>query len=204
MDLTTEARVAQLVNPGGALSAHEEARFHRLILQVSAEAERYMDRGVQVATRTEYFDVNEYQRVFQLKAWPVTAVTSVHFDPEQAFAADKLLVAGDDYLSPVLDGLGMLELRGSLVLAGRYPKSLKVISTGGMASTTEEFVSLYPDIAGAIDHQVVHLWRHGKNSGVQSVSSEFGTVLAPAQPLREWLPFVWTVLNRHRRIAIAS
>lgn len=210
MDLTTIARVAQLVNPGGALPTTgtgengEEAIFNRLILQVSEDARRFLDREVLIATRTQYFDVEQYQRVFQLNAWPILSVTSVNYDPDQTFDAADNLTAGDDYRNAVLDSVGHLELRRDLLSQGRVGKSLKVVYRGGMATDTSDFVMKYPDIASALDFEIIHRWRFEKTGGITSISSEFGTIVKPSAPLKGWTPFARVTLERHRRIAIAS
>lgn len=203
MDLTTAARVGQLIAPGAALQPDDESLYNRLIQTVSEAARRFLDREVLTGTKTEYFDVSAWQQVFQLKAYPVTSVTSVKFDTDQEFGSDTTLDT-DEYWSPVLEPQGLLTLKSPPLALGRAPKSLKVVYVGGMAADVEAFVTAYPDIAGAIDQQCAYLYHRRNQQGVASVSSEFGTFVAPVPALTEWVPYVRSVLNRHRRIVIAA
>lgn len=212
MELTTEARVSQLINPGGALTpdsndaaADQTVIFRQLIIAVSSAAEGYMDRQAKLKATTEYLTVRDFQRLFQLKAWPVESVTSVAFDPEQTFGTDTLLVAVDDYLNPVLSESGILAIRRDLWSADEPAReSLRVIYRGGMAATTEEFIKLYPDLAGAIDQQIAYIWARRNQQGVQSIGGELGNVAFPSPPVYEWCFASKTVLDRYRRITFAA
>ena len=216
MDLTTKARVAQLVNPGGTLDPADPdgALFDVLIDQVSAVAERYMDRTVLVGTYTEYFDINPFQRSFWLKAWPVTAITSVNFDPANLFPAGNVLDS-TDYVSPILHPMGILEMKWDLYSgADLLPRALKVVYTGGMATgadaaaQTAAFIAAYPDIAGAIDQQVAFQWHNRNNQGMSSLSGEGGGVVLPVmflgQEVQQLVPLVRSILERHRRPPLAA
>lgn len=201
MDLTTVARVAQRVNPAGPLPvSHDEvAIYQNLIVEVSEGVRRYLDRETEVATRTEYLDVNEWQCLFYLKAWPITVVTGVWFDPDQGFTTDTALASTDDFLNAARGRMGEFELKAPLVSGGRASRALKITYTGGMATSTEAFIASYPDIAAAVDQQVAHMWRTRNNAGLNSINSDAGVLVHPFSPIHEFLLSVKSVLNRHRR-----
>lgn len=206
MELTTEARVAQLVLPGAAPNQDEQIPlFRQLILAVSAQVEKFLGRDVQKRTLTEYLTVSSYQRVFHLRAYPVTSVTSVSFDPDQEFAADTALDAGDDFLSPALDQSGLLTIRSDLWVGSEPARNaLRVVYVGGMAADVESFVTLYPDIAGAVDQQVAFNYHRRNSNGMQSLASEMGSVIVQEPPMPGILSSVRSVLERHRRVVIGA
>lgn len=200
MDLTTTTRVANLVNAGGTAPASFNTTVALLITSVSVAVEKYLDRVIQTATRTEYFDVTNDQRVFALKAFPVSAVTGVWFDEEQTWGSDTEM-GTDEWRSPVYDPRGLLTLavpQKVYITPGvdvAY-RSLKVTYTGGMAADTNAFVAAYPDVAGAVDFQVAYLWHRRNELGLASVSGDAGSVSIGADA---WLPWVKIVLEQYRR-----
>lgn len=200
MDLTTTTRVANLVNAGGTAPASFNTTVAILIATVSSAVEKYLDRGISIAGRTEYFDTTNDQRVFALKAYPVTSVEGVWFDEEQEWGADTELDSSE-YRSPVYDPRGLLTLsvpQKIYISPGvdvAY-RSMKVTYTGGMASNTAAFISAFPDIAGAVDHQVAYLWHRRNELGLASVSGDAGSVSIGAD---SWLPWVKVVLEQYRR-----
>lgn len=200
MDLTTTTRVANLINAGGAAPASFTTTAAILVSTVSAAVERYLDRGMQTAARTEYFDVTNDQRVFALKAYPVSSVTGVWFDVEQTWDATTELSSAE-YRSPVYDPRGLLTLsipQKIYITPGvdvAY-RAMKVSYTGGMAADTNAFIAAFPDIAGAVDHQVAYLWHRRNELGLASVSGDAGSVSPGAE---SWLPWVKTVLDQYRR-----
>ena len=208
MDLSTAERARVLLMGGGidagtALSSDASAALAQLLTGVSAACEGVMDRHAESGvSRTEYFDVYPGQRVFSLRAYPVASVTSVHFDPEQSFGSETALTVATDYANPALDVNGFLILKTTLDAMTDYPlpRALKVIYTGGMAASAAAFVTAFPDIAGAVDRQVIYEWKRRNDAGVVSVSDASGTVTIPELHL---LRATREVLARHRRINVA-
>lgn len=208
MDMTTVARVDLLINPAssstveGAVPDFRINQIRNLIIGVSAAAEKFLGRHAQRATRTEYLDVGPYQRRFILQGWPVTSVSRVNFDTSQEWDASDDIDSGD-YLSPIYDACGVLEMTYDLVTGSRpRHSSLLVTYTGGMAADTEAFVQAYPDVAAAVDQQVAFLWHRRNDLGASSISTEMGTVSVPE--VKMWLPLVRSVLVRHRRVPVAA
>jgi hypothetical protein len=73
---------------------------------------------------------------------------------------------------------------------------MKITYTGGMAADTAGFISAFPDIAGAVDHQVAYLWHRRNELGIASVSGDAGSVSVGAD---SWLPWVKVILEQYRR-----
>lgn len=156
MNLTTPERVKLILAEG--VDAKAEALIVKLIESVSAWAEKYMRRTVASGTVTEYFDVKFPRTSVQLKAYPITSITTVHNSYDRTYDSTTL-VDSDDYV--VDPNTGILSFDYSLSTGVR---ALKVVYVGGMASTVDAFVSAYPDIARAVEAQVVHEFRRRKDS----------------------------------------
>lgn len=204
MDLTTRERVSSILF-GGTIDANAEPGDAQsiallvLVESVSAACERYLDRYVQSGiSRTEYLNVEGGQTLFTLRAYPVASVTGVWFDLNQTFAASTQL-SSTDYFSPIIDERGLLRLRYTL-LDDWYqipaPATLKVTYTGGMAASTQAFIATYPDLASAIDRQVIYEFKRKNDPGSLSISSEAGSVAIPEVHL---LRSTIEALDRHRR-----
>ena len=198
MDLTTTTRVGNLVAPGQTINAANTTILAQLITSVSARAEKLMDRVVLVGSQTEYHSVEPGQRLFGFRAWPVSAVTSVHYDTEQAWASAALIDA-DNYASPVYSGSGLLVLDyapNPMTAQATAFNSLKAIYTGGMAATAAAFITSYPDIAAAVDAQVGFEYHARNIQGMASVSGAAGGISVSTEA---WLPSTLAVLLSHRR-----
>lgn len=202
MDLTTTERVRTLLMGGGmdagtALEASSLAAVAQILVSVSAAAESYLDRNVQSGvSRTEYFDVRCDRMVYPLRAYPVASITGVWYDTTQAFAAATAL-SSSYYFSPTLDDRGLLRLKSPLQpYYDMAPAALKITYTGGMAATTTAFVAAFPDLAAAVDRQVIYEWKRRNDMGSLSVSGDGGTVTIPEVHL---LRSTLEILDRHKR-----
>ncbi len=188
MNLTNTDTVRKLMSDYETSDA--EPTINMLIVSVSAAAERFMGRSIESVSRTEYFDVERHQDSAQLAAWPVSSITTVHNDPERDYGTGSL-VDSDDY---VATDWGRLTFDYKLS-EGR--RALKVVYTGGLASTTETIVSSYPDLAVAIARQVVHEFRRVKSSDGSTAQFVGGSMSYVGQV--DWLDHVKSTLDLYRR-----
>lgn len=195
MNLTTYTRVGVLVVPGETPPASFQSVVGQIIAGVSAAVEQFLGRLIESKSRTEYLHVDEGCKMFRVSAWPVTSVTSIHFDPNQVFGSDTLLTS-DDYFNLTTGDSGVLVMKQPIYSPVPFaPASLKIVYTGGMASTTDLFASAYPDIAHAVDLQCAYLYHTRNAVGTTSSSGDSGSYsLQPS----DWLPEVKTILERHR------
>jgi hypothetical protein len=130
-----------------------------------------------------------------MRAFPVTTLTSVYLDVDQAFGADTALTS-DDYFNPTLSNDGIFALKlWPAVGEVDAPSALKVTYTGGMGTTTANFISGYPDIAHAIDLQCAHIYHTRNYAGTLSQSGDSGSVSIQTV---DWLPEVKATLDRYR------
>jgi len=181
--------------PGETAPSAFNTVIGQVITAVSAAAERYLGRWAQTTSRTEYFTVSPGKRVYRMRAFPVTTLTSVYLDVDQAFGADTALTS-DDYFNPTLSNDGIFALKLWPAVGEIDAQSaLKVTYTGGMATTTANFISGYPDIAHAIDLQCAHIYHTRNYAGTLSQSGDSGSVSIQTV---DWLPEVKATLDRYR------
>lgn len=154
MDLTTPTRVANILIPGQTPTAQFSSVVAPFITMASVMVENYLNRSITIGEYTEYFDVNLSDRVFRLRAYPVTAVSTVRYDTEQQWDSSTIITA-DQYRSPVYDPNGLLTLvAGRAVPLGFAARALKVVYTGGMATDTANFIATWPMISTVVDRLV--------------------------------------------------
>lgn len=172
MDLTTLERVTLRLfgENKDRGSASNEALLTSLITEMSATVERYLGRGVQSSSRTEYHDIDEWQRIVSLSAWPVSVVTSVSWSTDAA--TWTAYTVGTDYLNPLLRTDGQIHFISAPVCG---PQSLRVIYTGGMAASTAALITAYPELATAVDMQVAHEYQRRLDRGLISSGGITGT-----------------------------
>lgn len=158
MDLTTATRVAAILIPGSTPTQQYSAVIAPFITMVSGMIENYLNRNITIAEYTEYFDVNLSDRVFRLRAYPVTSVSTVRYDTEQVWDSSTIITP-DQYRSPVYDPNGLLTLvAGRAVPLGFAARALKVTYTGGMATNTANFIANFPVIATIADRMVAQYY----------------------------------------------
>lgn len=198
MNLSTVARVKALVSSFGTAPANADTEIAAVLATVSGAVERYLDRTVLAASVTEYFDVEYGMECVRLRAYPVTALTSVHYDADQSFGAETALTS-DDYYLPTLDPSGLLAFVSPFSPSRTHRRALKVVYTGGMAATADAFAAAFPDIAGAVDVQCSHEWQRRNALGVTNISYPDGTNASLS--FDRWIPSVKQVLDTYRRLS---
>lgn len=197
MDLTTLARVeTHLESKGTKITSGGDAEtlLSALIALYSASFERFMNRTVLAGATTEYFNVEPGQRVFQLAAYPVTDVTSVYHDTSREWTSGE--IDSDNYYLDTTTGLMTIDGHGLYPGAG----VLRAIYTGGMAANAAAFVVAFPEVAGAMDLQIVYHYGRVRALGATSVSGKDGSVTR--EGALDLLPTVKSALMAHRRMIV--
>lgn len=197
MDLTTLARVKEVLGGLSGVTV-EDTVLGQLIAGVSARVEAELDREVQSGTFTETFDAQDGQRVFPLRGYPVTSVTSVKEDSyDGSFGASATTLAATYYR--IAKRTGLLTLVDWSVTGD--PQSIQVVYVGGMAANTAAFVAAFPDLATAVDLQVAFLHRRKTTMGASSVSVQGSSVQFLIDRVA-FLPEVHDAIQRHRRLVV--
>ena len=177
MDLTTLARVRTLLKD---TSTQNDTLIDQLIDAVSPQLERIMNRHALEVARTEQYDVAPGQRVFMLRGFPVLASPAavVKNSLSRDFTAARAIDAPSYYLA-LARGVLTIDLVG----LEPGPGTLQVAYTGGLATTTTNLVTAFPDISVACELQVAYLIQRKDELGLASFSAEGGSI-AQAMPTK--------------------
>lgn len=151
MDLTTLARVK--ARASSLNDSTLDTILGTLIAEVSADAETRMARHAEVTERTEIVDLRPHQRFVRLPGAPISEVSEIKLAATPAFTDVDALTADEDYF--VLADTSQLHM----AVTTRVDAHLQVTYTGGMAADTAAFVAAFPDIAGAVEAEVVNRFR---------------------------------------------
>ena len=177
MDLTTLARVRTLLKD---TSTQNDTLIDQLIDAVSPQLERILNRHAMETDRTEQYDVAPGQEVFLLRGFPVLASPAAVV--KNSLSRDFTAASAIDTASYYIDlTRGILHI--DLVGLEPGPGTLQVAYTGGLATTTANIITLWPDIAAACELQVAYLIQRKDELGLASFSAEGGSV-AQALPTK--------------------
>ena len=133
----------------------DDALLAQLITGASAAILTFLGvDSAEAKSRTEDLDVemDGANQSFILRAFPVTSLTSVSFDPDLLFGSGTTLVANDDYALRSGGRTGVLTLKTSL--SGPYPGALRVVYVAGFGATTDAVIAAFPDLAMAAEFQI--------------------------------------------------
>jgi hypothetical protein len=185
LDMTTLTRVKAILAEG--VDSRGDTLLAQLITEVSAVAESFMRRQALSASTTEYFDVGPIMTRFQVRGYPITSVTTIHNDPDRAYGSSTL-VSSDDYAA--YSDIGQIAFDYAMSVGNR---ALKIVYIGGMATSTANFITAFPDITRAIEAQVVHEFRRRKDPQDGTSVGQF----LPGGGMT-FLAYTETILSRHR------
>ena len=167
--LTTLERVKRR---GSIRSDNDDQLIEDVIAEVSADAEDHIGRYVISTARTESFRIRAHEHNVSLLGYPVATLTSVKVHSRDDDWANVTALDASLY---VLDAdAGTVFLRGSVT---HNPTWVQVVYTGGLVSAsgddpvglTKNFIASYPQIAGAIDQEVVMRLQRRKMAGAGQI-----------------------------------
>jgi hypothetical protein len=167
VDLTTLARVKARRDLAGT---GDDALLSEFISAVSQTVEQLMHRHVLEAERTEVVRLERYQRTATLPGRPLSAVSAVTVGYRPSLDGSSV---SDPSTYDVLEEQGQVRLNWAPPWAPTY---VSVTYTGGMAADTAAFIAAYPELADAVDVEVVHRWNRRKNPGSESTKVGEATV----------------------------
>jgi len=176
--------------------------INQWIEALSAQLENELGRYLQATSRTVYIDVPGNERVFYVMGYPITTITSITTDASRTFTGSALD-------STSYDTTSLAYAQGRIELDAYPPKgnaTIKVVYTGGLATTVDTLISSYPDIAAAVERQIYYWWG---TRGFVGMAGRDGSEIGPgAQRLMQtltWhqahgdlLPEVWQIINKYR------
>lgn len=153
MLITTLANVKQLLSIEPS-NTGDDVRINSFVLAVSAAVEKHLMRFIETVERTQYFDVERSSKEFYLEAYPISAI-AVYNDYARGFTS---AISADNY--SIRGGNGRLVIDKQTLEEGY--DALKVVYTGGLASSQSALQSAYPDIEMAARIQCA-LWYKSKD-----------------------------------------
>lgn len=186
MNITTKANIKALI---GKDDAADDVILTAIALAVSIRCENYMERLVETAARTEYFDIAEEQRLFLVKAFPVSAC-QVWNDYDRSWSTEL-----DSSVFTFLGDWGEVIVDQYTLVAGA--KRLKITYTGGMAATQSAIETAFPDLEMAARIQGAFLWEKRQKLGIGAESFAGGSMRF--QTKLQLIPEVKQILNNFRR-----
>ena len=152
---------------GITTSSTEESECDLLINAASRLAADYTGRGMDTngvsrflsTSRTEYYDGDGSDTLY-VKAYPISAVTSLYVDPDRDYGSSTL-VDSDDYV--YYENEGKIKTDGALLASGS--KSIKLTYTGG-------YTTAPADLQQAVKELVAFWYKRNtdKRVGVSSVN----------------------------------
>ena len=165
--MTTLARVAARRDLQGTA---DDALLSEFIAAVSQTTEERVSRHAQAAARTEVFRVDRFKRMLTLPGRPISTVTSIKVNYIPVF---DTVTAADPSAYDILSDQGQVRLNWSLNYSPSY---VEVVYTGGMAADTTSFIAAYPEVADAVDVEVVNRWNRRKSPGGETTTLGSATV----------------------------
>lgn len=202
MDATTVARVKALLDITGS---SQDTVLGSMISAVSKRIEAYLDRPLELTSRTETYSIKPRQNKLYLRAYPVTSISSVKIALDWNFGAVTATSSNDYH---VIADNGTLHFTFFPVrnwLDDNYataPDVIQVVYTAGFAADTATLISEYPDIAMAADLQTVAMWR--RRDTPQGNSINVGNSSIQYEKPLNLVPDVIEALSPYRRLRFAA
>lgn len=154
---------------GDALTSAISARrdIERWIPTVSQQIENYLNTGLYLESRTEYFDALYNQKEFFVKGSPATILTSVKEDSSGLFEGAESTLT-DCYIG--VNGRSVCLPRA---MSYTHPHSIQIVYTGGLATSAYRTVFSVTPEAGKT--WVLNKYVSGNTSGACGIVRAIGT-----------------------------
>ena len=166
----------------------------KLIKDVSAEVEMYLNRSTAVVTDAiQYFDIPRYGVKMFLRAYPITTVTSLWNTTDRTYDSTTI-VDSDNYYVDTQHGIITVDKQYLLMGAG----AVKLQYTGGMASNTANFIRDYRALSSALATEV--MYRFQRNAEIGLIAASGGGSNVTLERRLQFHPSVQIVLQEHRRM----
>lgn len=188
LDLTTISRVKER---RGISSATHDSLLSNLIDEVSTYVETYLGRHTLQDARVEVYEVEFLTRMVSVRGAPITVLNSIKISNRRDDFDDVTAMATTSYSADLTAGYIRLDFEQS-----HNPGYVQVDYTGGMATDTDDFVMTYPDIAGAVDAEVINRFNRRENPTGDSQTR--GGRFDHESPL-DLMPFTRRALYAYRR-----
>lgn len=202
MNATTIDRVKALLDIS---SSNYDAVLTTMVAAASRRIENYIDRPLEQTARTQEYPIRPRQDVIFLRAYPVTAISSIKIALDWDFSS-ATTVDTNDFTFDADTGMVHLSFFPILNYNGNNqaaaPNVIQVAYTGGFATSTANLISSYPDIAYAADIQAVAMWR--RRDAPQGASMNIGGSSLAYEGALRLIPDVVEALTPYKRLRFAA
>lgn len=196
VNCTTVARVKRRLGFLPTDTEHDDL-IAAWITSVSGQVEAHLGRKIETKSRSEILSPRPGSTIVFLSAFPIVSVATVEDDPQGIFGGVGTQITSSFWgVDP--EG-GVLNLTSWPPSGG--PRSLRITYVGGMATTTDQFVQLWPVIADAVDAQVAHQYRRRHTDGFTSAGGQ--TQVGTSGEVMGLTAGVVEMLAPYRRILVA-
>jgi hypothetical protein len=140
-----------------------------IIKSVSRKVERYLGRTIEIGTRTERFDVPRFtDGYYRVSAFPISSSEEIAPGVPNPLKLKNggSVIDRDKYMVNYKKGTFAINKYDGTALVQVGFEQFEITYHGGMASDTDDFVSLYPDIAYEVALQVIFEFKRKKNMTV--------------------------------------
>ena len=202
LDATTRERVKRAAGYQDPTTAdsNEDTYLDALIDSVSLAFDRFIGGSTPSGStsrllqesRTEVFDLPRWRNFLWLPAYPISSITSVKQRSSISTAFSDVTAIDSSNYEAVTD-TGKLNFTFNL-FAGE--QTVQVVYVGGLATSTANLITNYPDVVDAADKQIVYELKRRDALGPGSIAvqgstfvSQAGVKLLPSVTERLW-PYV--------------
>jgi hypothetical protein len=192
--LTTDARFkAQKRDTGD----RDDGIIALLIPAISGAIARFLDRHLDQADRTEYFDVRPGQQRYQLRGYPVDdgETFEVRNDINTDFGT-ATVVSSDNYFINTTTGL--LVVNGQSLDVGA--QALRIQYTGGLVADIAALQSDHPEVEAAVWFEISQALQ--KNPNYHAVSKSVGGSSIASEGAIDLLPWTKSILGHLRFVGV--
>ncbi len=197
LPLTDVARVQ--VYKSWAVDSERDTILAVIIAGVSARFEFEIKRDTVLQARSQDFDVDPGEFLFQVEAWPIdqgTNVVKVFTDFDRVFASASEIDA-DDFT--VDEATGQVIVDKSDIFTGF--RVLRITYDGGLAADLTGLDALRPDIVSAATRQVAFEYESRQRLGMRTQNLQSGDQVNYLDP-GEWMSDMQRVIDQMRPAGI--
>ena len=169
----------------------QDAQILQMIVSVQAQVTKKISRNLESSEHTEYHD-GDGTHILLVKEFPITAVASLHDDPERVYG-DDTLISVDDYMFKDVDGGKPGAIRLEIGFFYKAMQSIKVVYTGGYTQSTvpEDIKMALIKLVGA-----EQIESNGAIFAIPADGEDTGGTYRPAVLRKR----AWEVLKQYRSI----
>ena len=187
---------------GGTASFPDDDLLTLIVQHVSARCETYLNRDLEDTgtSATEYFNGDGRRRVFPLRRFPLSTVTTVHDSVDRSYGTGDL-ISSSDYAIHLDEGMVEFEYAPQPGM-----RNLRIVYDGGYEADGDTGVLPVPDgIKQAALLQAAEVYRRKETFTETSVSNDLGSIGMPVTfDVMDLTPGVKRLLDPYKAFALGG